>query len=54
VGELIQQADQFDFAGGKDATNKPYFTAERKDKKILIEYNMQGRIPVLTRVRYLY
>jgi hypothetical protein len=54
LGELIQQADQFDFAGGKDATNKPYFTAERKDKKILIEYNMQGRIPVLTRVRYLY
>jgi hypothetical protein len=54
VGELIQQADQFDFAGGKDAANKPYFTAERKDKKILIEYNMQGRMPVLTRVRYLY
>jgi len=54
VGELIQQADQFDFAGGKDATNKPYFTAERKDKKLLIEYNMQGRMPILTRVRYLY
>jgi hypothetical protein len=54
VGELIQQADQFDFAGGRDATNKPYFTAERKDKKLLIEYNMQGRMPILTRVRYLY
>jgi len=54
VGELIQQADQFDFTGGKDATNKPYFTAERKDKKLVIEYSMQGRVPILTRVRYLY
>ena len=54
VGELIQQADQFDFAGGKDATDKPYFTAERKDKKLVIEYSMQGRVPILTRVRYLY
>jgi hypothetical protein len=55
LGELLQQADQFDFNGGKDAnTGKAYFTAERKDKKILIQYKMQGRMPILTRVRYLY
>jgi hypothetical protein len=54
VGELIQQADQFDFAGGKDTANKPFFTAQSKDKKLLIEYSMQGRMPILTRVRYLY
>jgi hypothetical protein len=55
LSELVQQADRFDFSGGKDAnTGSPYFTAESKDKKILIQYTMQGRLPVLVRVKYLY
>lgn len=55
LGELMQQADQFDFRGGKDAkTGEPFFTAEAKSKKIVIEYTLQGRMPRLIDVKYLY
>jgi len=54
LSELLQNADRFDFRGGKDSGGKPYFIAESKDKKIRIEYTLQGRMPLLTRVRYLY
>ena len=33
LAELMQQADQFDFSGGKDAnTGEPYFTAEARQE----------------------
>lgn len=54
LSELLQNADRFDFSGGKDASGKPYFIAESKDKTFRIEYTLQGRVPILTRVRYLY
>lgn len=55
LAELMQQADQFDFSGGKDAsTGEPFFTAETKSKKIVIQYTLQGRIPRLVAVKYLY
>ena len=55
LGELMQQADQFDFSGGKDAnTGEPFFTAEAKSKKIVIQYTLQGRMPRLVNVKYLY
>jgi hypothetical protein len=55
MGELIRQADQFDFSGGKDArTGEPFFTAEAKTKKIVIQYTLQGRTPRLVNVKYLY
>lgn len=55
LGELMKQADQFDFSGGKDAnTGEPFFTAEAKSKKIVIEYTLQGRMPRLVEVKYLY
>ncbi len=55
LAEIIEQADRFDFSGEKDPTTKEaYFTVQSKDKKILIEYRLQGRLPILVRVRYLY
>jgi hypothetical protein len=53
LAELMQQADQFTFSGGKDtSTGTIYFTAQSKDEKI--QYTMQGRLPILVRVKYLY
>jgi hypothetical protein len=55
LSELLRNADDFDFSGGKDpGSGKPYFIAQSKDSKIRIEYTLQGRMPILTRVRYLY
>jgi hypothetical protein len=55
LSELLQSADRFEFSGGKDPeSGKPYFIAESKDKTIRIEYTLQGRVPILTRVRYVY
>ncbi|MGA2337186.1 MAG: hypothetical protein WA383_17455 [Terriglobales bacterium] len=53
--EVLQQADRFDFAGGKDTdSNQVYFNAQSKDKKILIRFEVQGHKSVLSWVRYSY
>lgn len=53
--EILRQADAFRFTGAKDlASDPPYFTAESKDKRILIRYEVQGRRSVLARVRFSY
>jgi hypothetical protein len=55
LADIIEQADRFDFSGGKDPdTGETNFFALSKDKKLLIEYQLQGRVPILVRVRYLY
>ena len=55
LNEVIQQADQFDFTGGKyPNSDQTYFTAQSKDKKILIQFGVQGRKSALSRVRYSY
>jgi hypothetical protein len=55
VTEVLQQADRFDFAGGKDTDgDQVYFSAQSKDKKILIRFEVQGHRSVLSRVRYSY
>jgi hypothetical protein len=55
VSEVLQQADRFDFASGKNTDgNQVYFSAQSKDKKILIQFEVQGHKPVLSRVRYTY
>jgi hypothetical protein len=55
VGDVLEQADQFEFASTKDEqSQKVHFTAQTKDKKVQIEYDMQGRQSILSRVRYLY
>jgi len=53
ISEVLQQADQFEFASGKDARSQEvYFTARSTDRKILIHYSMEGQRSVLTRVSY--
>ena len=55
VTEVLQQADRFDFAGGKDASSdQVYFSAQSKDKKLLIRFEVQSRRSVLSWVRYSY
>ena len=44
VGEVLQQADLFDFSGGKYAGgDQVFFNAQSKDKKILIQFRVDGR-----------
>ena len=48
-------ANQFNFSGEKNSdTGDVYFTAQSKDGRLRIEYSMQGRLPILTRVEYLF
>jgi hypothetical protein len=55
LAEVLQRADQFDFVSGKDGeSQRPYFNARSKDRKILIHYDIQGRRSILTRVSYFY
>ncbi len=55
VNEVLQHADQFDFGSGKDLKNGlVYFSAQSKDKKILIRFDAQGRKSALAWVRYTY
>jgi hypothetical protein len=55
VADVLEQADQFDFTSGKDArTQKVYFTARSKDRKVLIQFDIEGRQTVLSRVSYFY
>lgn len=55
VADILELADRFDFTSGKDPqAQKVYFTARSKDKKILIQFDVQGRRTVLSRVSYFY
>jgi hypothetical protein len=55
VDEVLRQADRFDFAGGKEPdSDHVYFSAQSKDKKILIRFEVQGHKSVLSSVRYSY
>jgi len=55
VAEVLEQADRFAFTSGKDPrTEMVYFTAQSKDRKILIEFVVRGRRTALSRVRYSY
>ena len=55
VADVLEQADHFDFTSGKDPrTQKVYFTARSKDKKVLIQFDIEGRQTVLSRVSYSY
>jgi len=55
IGELLERADQFEFTSDKDKqSQKVRFTARTRDGKILIEYEMNGRQSILSRVSYFY
>jgi len=53
--EVLQQADQFDFVGGRDTkSDQVYFGARSKDGKVLMKFEMQGHKSVLSWIRYSY
>lgn len=55
VNEVIQQADQFEFSGGKNPnSDQVYFNAQSKDKKVFIQFEVEGHKSVLSRVRYFF
>lgn len=55
VADVLRLADHFDFTSGKDPrTQKVYFTARSKDRKVLIQFDIEGRQTVLSRVSYSY
>jgi hypothetical protein len=55
VADVLERADHFDFSSGKDPrTQKIYFSARSKDRKVLIEFTIEGRRPVLSKVAYFY
>jgi hypothetical protein len=55
ISEVLQRADRFDFTGGKYASgDQVYFSAQSRDKKILIQFNVEGHRSVLSRVSYFY
>jgi hypothetical protein len=55
IDEILQHADRFNFNGGKYANgDQVFFSAESKDKKMLIEFDVQGHRSMLSRVTYYY
>ena len=55
IGEVLQQADRFDFAGGKYSDGgRTYFSVQSKDKKLRILYDVDGSRTVLSRVSFFY
>jgi hypothetical protein len=55
IGEVLQQADRFDFAGGKYSDGgRTYFSAQSKDKKLRILFDVDGSRTVLSRVSFFY
>ena len=55
VADILEQADRFQFTSGKDPrTQRVFFTAQSRDRKVLIEFEGQGHQMILSRVRYAY
>lgn len=55
IGDVLQRADRFDFTGGKYADgDQVYFSAQSKDKKMLIQFDVEGHRSILSRVSYFY
>jgi hypothetical protein len=55
VNNILQHADGFNFNGGKfNDGGQVYFTAQSKDKRILIQYQMVAHRLVLARVSFYY
>jgi hypothetical protein len=55
VRDILERADRFDFTGGKYAGgDQVYFTAQSKDRKVLVQFSVNGHRLVLSRVSYFY
>jgi hypothetical protein len=55
VADVLEKADQFDFASGKYSNSETsFFTAHRKNDKLTIEFRIEGHRTILSRVTYYY
>ncbi len=55
VDDVLEQADRFQFTSGRDPrTQRVWFAAQSRDRKVLIEFEGQGHRMILSRVRYAY
>jgi hypothetical protein len=55
VADVLERADRFQFASGKDPRNNAVtFTARSLDGKVVIQFEVQGHRTVLSRVEYSY
>jgi hypothetical protein len=54
-GEILQHADQFNISGGKYTdTNQVYVLAQSKDKKLRIQFDVEGKRSLLSKVSFFY
>ena len=54
-GEVLARADQFNISGGKYTdTNQVYVLAQSKDKKLRIQFDVEGHRSLLSKVSFLY
>jgi hypothetical protein len=55
VGDVLEKADQFDFASGKYAKSEQiFFSARNKHENVVIEFRMEGHRSVFSRATYAY
>jgi hypothetical protein len=54
VNEVLQHAERFDFTSGEYASGQAYFSAESKDKKVIILFSVDGHRLVLSQVSFFY
>ena len=53
--EILDRADQFNLTGGKyPGTDQVYVMAQSKDKKLKIQFDVEGHKSLLTKVSYYY
>ncbi len=54
-GEVLARADQFNISGGKyTETNQVYVLAQSKDKKLRIQFDVEGHRSLLSKVSFFY
>jgi hypothetical protein len=55
VADILEHADRYEFTSGKDpSSQRVYFAARSRDKRILIQFEVQGHRMILSRVTYSY
>jgi hypothetical protein len=55
VADILEKAEEYEYSGVMEpASQKRYFTAQSRDKKLLIQFQVLGHRTVLSRVAYSY
>jgi hypothetical protein len=55
VADILEKAEEYEYSGLMDpVSQKRYFTAQTRDKKLLIQFEIQGHRTVLSHVEYSY